>query len=150
MAITANLVFNTALGRIAYLATLPGASDSIIAVPLELTGLVDDSVMRDYADLATLLAGASNEQTTMGRLTAANVSTAVDNTNDRVGADCDDLTWTAATGNAVAAVVMCYVPSSGASDSAIIPMTKHYWPMTPDSSDLVAPVADFWRSVSAA
>src|SRR5690349_17418099 len=70
----ANLTFNAALGRVAAYAALPAANDALIAVPIETTGIVSDSVMRDYADLNTLLAGASNEQTTMGRKTLASLA----------------------------------------------------------------------------
>lgn len=106
-----NLVFNTALGRVAALAALPAANDALVAVPLEATGLVTDTTMRDYDDLASLLAGASNEQTTMGRKTLTGVTVTVDDANDRVAVDCADITWTAATGNAVGAVVICYDPT---------------------------------------
>ena len=147
----ANLCFNVALGRIASLAALPNANDALIAVPIETTGIVADSVMRDYADLATLLAGASNEQTTMGRKTLTGATVTVDNTNDRVAVDVADITWTAPTGNAISAVVICYDPdTTTGTDSDLIPLTKHDVSLTPDGNNFVLTVADFYRATSAA
>jgi hypothetical protein len=147
----ANIVFNIALGKLATYAGLPLTNDALIMVPIETSGIVADSTMRDYADLSTLLAGASNEQTTMGRKTLATVTATVDNTNDRVNIDCADVTWTAATGNAISAVVIGYVPDTTApSDAAVIPLTKHDVTMTPDGSDFTLTIADFARASSAA
>ncbi|MFF9312150.1 hypothetical protein ACF1BS_14690 [Streptomyces sp. NPDC014748] len=147
----ANIVFNTALGRLAYYASLPATNDALVMVPLEASGLVADSVMRDYDDLGALLAGATNEQTTMGRKTLTGVTVTVDDTNDRVNMDAADVTWTAATGNAIGAVVICYVPdTTSPSDAAAIPLTKHDVTMTPDGSDFTLTISDFARASSAA
>ncbi|MEK9524026.1 hypothetical protein MIU24_32335 [Streptomyces venezuelae] len=147
----ANLVFNQALGRVAGLAALPAANDVLVAVPLEATGLVNDATMRDYDDLASLLAGASNEQTTMGRKTLTGVTVTVDDTNDRVNVDCADITWTAATGNAVGAVVICYDPdTTSGTDADLIPLTKHDVALTPDGNNFSLTVADFYRASSTA
>ncbi|MFG2963580.1 hypothetical protein ACGFZS_09850 [Streptomyces sp. NPDC048288] len=147
----ANIVFNIALGRVAQYASLPLTNDALIMVPIETSGIVADSTMRDYADLSTLLAGASNEQTTMGRKTLASVTATVDNTNDRVNIDCADVTWTAATGNAISAVVICYDPdTTTGTDSDLIPLTKHDVTMTPDGSDFTLTISDFARASSAA
>lgn len=147
----ANIVFNIALGRLGYLATLPATNDALILVPIETSGIVNDATMRDYDDLSTLLAGASNEQTTMGRKTLASVTSAVDDTNDRWNMDAADVTWTAASGNAISAVVICYDPdTTGGTDSDLIPLTKHDVTMTPDGSDFTLTIADFARATSAA
>ncbi|MFE6815253.1 hypothetical protein [Streptomyces sp. NPDC057677] len=146
-----NLVYNIALGRVASLAALPAANDALIAVPLEATGLVNDATMRDYDDLASLLAGTSNEQTTMGRKTLVSVTVTVDDTNDRVAIDCADITWTSATGNAVGAVVICYDPdTTGGTDADLIPLTKHDVALTPDGNNFSLTVADFYRASSTA
>lgn len=146
----ANLVFNRALGMVAYYGSLPAANDALIAVPIETTGIVADATMRRYADLATLLAGASNEQTTMGRKTLASVAITVNNAADRVEVDAADITWPLATGNPISAVVICYVPDTTAlSDATAIPLTKHDFPETPTGSDIVASVVDFYRANSA-
>jgi hypothetical protein len=144
----ADIVFNAAKGAAAYLATLPAAADSIIVVPIETTGIVADATMQDYTTLSALLAGASNEQTTMGRKTATNVTVTVDQTNDRVDVDMDDITWSAATGNPISALVVCYKPDTASADTAIVPLTKHDFAATPDGTDLSAQVASggFYRS----
>lgn len=147
----ANIVFNIALGKIKYYSELPATNDALIAVPIEATGLVSDATMRDYDDLNALLGGASNEQATMGRKTLASVTVTVDDTNDRVAIDCADITWTAATGNAIGALVICYDPdTTGGTDADLIPLTKHDLSLTPDGSDITVTVADFFRATSAA
>ncbi|MFC8432252.1 hypothetical protein [Streptomyces sp. NPDC057253] len=147
----ANIVFNIALGRLAYYTSLPATNDALIMVPIETSGIVSDATMRDYDDLNALLAGASNEQTTMGRKTLSSVTATVDDTNDRVNLDCADVTWTAATGNAISAVVICYDPdTTGGTDADLIPLTKHDVTMTPDGSDFTLTISDFARASSAA
>ncbi|MFI0530314.1 hypothetical protein ACH3XX_09720 [Streptomyces scabiei] len=147
----ANIVFNIALGRLAYYASLPATNDALIMVPIETSGIVNDATMRDYDDLGALLGGASNEQSTMGRKTLASVTATVDDTNDRVNIDCADVTWTAATGNAISAVVICYDPdTTGGMDADLVPLTKHDVTMTPDGSDFTLTIADFARASSAA
>ena len=147
----ANLVLNIALGRVASLAALPAANDALIAVPLEAAGLATDAVIRDCDDLASLLAGTSNEQTSMGRKTLGSVTVTVDDTLDRVAVDCADITWTAATGNAVGAVVICYDPdTTGGTDADLIPLTKHDVTLTPDGNNFSLTVADFYRASSTA
>ncbi|MFC5946581.1 hypothetical protein, partial [Micromonospora harpali] len=69
----ADITFNIAKGRVnGYAAQVGTGNAALILVPLEATGL------EDYDTLAALLAGASNEQTTMGRktITAATQPTA--------------------------------------------------------------------------
>lgn len=145
----ASLVFNVALGRVAYYGSLPAANDALIAVPIETAGIVSDAIMQDYDTLADLLAGASNEQTTMGRRTLANVTVAVDDTTDRAAIDADDIVWTGATGNPISAIVVCYVPDSTApNDATTIPLTKHDFSVIPDGSTAIGTVADLYRANS--
>jgi hypothetical protein len=138
----ANVIFNVAKGRIAALAALPQANDALIIVPLESAGLVSDATMIDYDTLAAVLAGASNEQTTMGRLTASGVTVTVDDTNDRVDIDMTDPVWVAATGNAVGALVVCYDPdTTGGTDTDLIPLSKHDFVVTPNGGNITGQVA---------
>lgn len=147
----ANLVFNVALGRVASLAALGAASDALVLVPLEASGLVADSTMRDYDTLSDLLAGASNEQTTVGRKTLASVTVTVNDTDNRVDIDAADVTWTAPTGSAVGAVVVCYDADTGTgTDADLIPLTKHDVTWTPDGNNFSLTVTDFFRASSAA
>ena len=146
-----NIVFNVALGKLAHYADLPGEDDALVLVPLESSGLVGDSTMRDYDTLDDVLAGASNEQTTMGRKTLGSVTVTVNDTDNRVDIDAADVTWTAATGNAIGAVLICYDPDTGTStDEDLIPLTKHDVSMTPDGSDFTLTISDFARASSAA
>lgn len=147
----ATITFNIALGKLAYYASLPAANDALVMVPLESSGLETDAVLRDKHDLAAVVAGTTNEQTTVGRKTLASVTVTVDDTNDRVALDAADVTWTAPTGNAIGAVVIGYVPDTTApSDSAVIPLTKHDLTWTPDGNTFVLAIADFFRATSSA
>lgn len=147
----ANIVLNGALGMIANYASLPAANDALILVPLESSGLETDAVLRDKDDLAALVSGSTNEQTTVGRKTLTGVTVTIDDTNDRVAIDVDNVTWTAPTGNAIGAVVICYVPDNTApNDATTIPLTKHDVSWTPDSNDFSLTIADFCRISSAA
>lgn len=145
----ATIVFNISLGRLAQYADLPATADSLVMVPLAAAGLPTDATMRDYATLTALKAGAT-EQTALGRKTLSNVTVTVDNSNDRVAIDCDDVTWTATSGAAIGAVVICYKPDTASTDAQIIPMTKHDIAMTPDGNNFTLTVGDFARINSAA
>lgn len=132
-----DFVFNAAKGRFVHYATLPAASDALVAVLLEASGLEADAALKDHDTLAALLAGTSTEQTTMGRKTLANVAVTVDDTGDDASFDCDDLTYTAAAGNAVGKLVVCYDPDTGAGDdTTLIPLTAHSLDVTPDGNDV--------------
>lgn len=139
----ADFVLNIAKGKVKYYCELPAAADALIVVPLEVAGLEADATLKDYDDLAALLAGSSNEQTTWGRKTiSSGIAITVDDTNDRVDIDIPDQTWTAATGNAVGALLICYDNDTGAgTDSNIVPLTKHDFAITPDGSDVTAVIA---------
>lgn len=149
MSTIANFAFNIALGTLKTKAELPAANDALIIVPIETTGIEADATLADYDDLAALLAGASNEQTTMGRKTVTSVTVTVDDTNNRLDLDIADQTWTAATGNAISALLICYDPdTTGGTDSTVVPMTKHDFAVTPDGSDVTATVTNFARVTS--
>ena len=146
----ADFVFNIAKGEVKKYCKLDGgANDALIIVPLETTGLEADATLKDYDDLAALLAGTSNEQTTMGRKTVSSATITVDDTNERVDIDIADQTWTAATGNAISKLLVCYDPDTTAgTDSSIVPLTAHDFVVTPDGSDIVAVInaAGFFRA----
>jgi hypothetical protein len=151
----ADFVFNIAKGRVHQLAKNVDdgspANSRLIAVVIESSGIEADSTLKDYNDLSALLGGSSNEQTTMGRKTiaASDITITVDDTNERVDIDINDLVWTAATGNAVGAIVICYDPdNTGGTDADLIPLTKHDFSVTPDGSDITAQVnaAGFYRA----
>ena len=148
----ANLVLNVALGYLKRYAEQVGTGNAaLVLVPIETAGLEADSVLRDKDDLAAFLSGTTNEQTTMGRKTLTGATVTVDNTNDRVAVDVADITWTAPTGNAISAVVICYDPdTTTGTDSDLIPLTKHDVSLTPDGNNFTLTVADFYRASSTA
>jgi hypothetical protein len=152
----ADFVFNIAKGKVhQYCENVDSGSPAnarLKMIPLETTSLEADATLKDYNDLSALLAGTSNEQTTMGRktLAAADVTITVDDTNDRVDIDLTDQTWTAATGNAISALVVVYCPDgvTPGADSTFIPLTKYDFVVTPDGSDVTAQInaAGFFRA----
>ncbi|MEU3507706.1 hypothetical protein ABZ733_07220 [Streptomyces longwoodensis] len=148
----ATIVFNTALGRVASLAALPAANDALILIALEASGLETDAVLRDKDDFAAVVAGSTNEQTTVGRKTLAGVAVTVDDTNDRVSISATNVTWSSPTGNPVGAVVICYDPdTTGGTDADLIPLTKHDLTWTPDGNAFTLNVSgDFYRATSSA
>ena len=53
-----------------------------------------------------------------------------------------DQVWTAATGNVISKVLICYDGNTGAgTDANILPMTHHDFTITPDGSDVTAQIA---------
>ena len=147
----ATITFNIALGRVPYYASLPAANDGLVLIPLESSGLEADSVLRDKDDFAAVVAGTTNEQTTVGRKSLASVTVTVDDTNDRVALDCADVTWTSPTGNAVGAVVICYDPdTTTGTDADLIPLTKHDLTWTPDGNNFTLTISDFFRASASA
>lgn len=137
----ANKVTNIGKGRFVYFATLPATNDAFIAVVLEATGLEADDALQDYDDLAALLAGASNEQTTMGRKTLTGVTVNVNDTTNVASVDVADITYTAATGNATGKLVICYDPdTTGGTDSSVVPLTIHDFSVTPDGTDITVQI----------
>lgn len=132
-----DLVFNIAKGAVAHYAGLPAANDALIAVPIETTGIVSDAVMKDYDTLADLLAGASNEQTTLGRKTLTSVTVTTNDTGDKRSVDCADIVWAGATGNPISAVVICYDPdTTTGTDATLVPLVKLDMVATPAGGDL--------------
>lgn len=143
----ATFVFNVAKGRAAYLAGLPAANDALVVIPIEAAGVEADATLVDYATVAALLAGASNEQTTLGRKIITATTVTVDNTDDRVDADVADITWTAAAGNPISDLLIAYDPdTTGGDDTTLVPLTWHDFAATPDGTDLVATVPGFYRA----
>lgn len=143
----ADFVFNIAKGKVKYYAELPGANDALVIIPLEATGLEADATLKDYDDVAALLAGTTNEQTTAGRKTITAITNTVDDTNDRFDSDFADQTWSGLTGNTIGALLIAYDPdTTTGTDSTLIPLTKQDWSIIPDGSDVTATVNVFYRA----
>ena len=154
----ADFVFNIAKGRVAELYNRVKSNDpansALIIVVIDANGDTD-ATMKDRDDLAALLGGTANEVTNTNyarkTLTDADLSAiAPDDTNDRMDLDIPDQTWTAvAAGTAWTDLLVCYDPdTTGGTDSAIIPLTCHDFPVTPDGSDITAQInaAGFFRA----
>jgi hypothetical protein len=150
----ANIVFNIAKGRVVELYNRVKSNDpansAIILVPIETTGLETDAVLIDKDDLAAVLAGATNEQTTMGRKTLTDADLvalpAPDDTNDRFDISLPTTTWTGATGNAISKLLVCYdSDTTGGTDSSIIPLTMFDFAMTPSGADIQMTTGVFFR-----
>ena len=152
----ANIVFNIAKGRVVGFYERVENNDpspsALILVPIETSGLESDGTLQDKDDLAAVLSGSTNEQTTMGRktLTDADLASlpAPDDTNDRYEVSLPTVTWSAATGNAISKILVCYDADTGAgSDSNIIPLTMFDAVITPDGSDIQLTTGVFFRAV---
>ncbi len=149
-----HIIPNIAKGRFVELVNRVKSNDPstsvLVLVPLETAGLVSDATLLDYDDLATLLAGATNEQTTMGRKTLTDADLAAfpapDDTNDRYDVSLPTVTWPAAAGNAISKIAVCYVPVSGGADSTHVPIAIFDRVETPSGSDIVLSTGVFGRA----
>jgi len=151
----ANIVFNISKGRVVEFYNRVEASDptnaAFIIVPIETSGLESDATLIDKDDLAAVLSGATNEQTTMGRKTLTDVELAAlpapDDANDRYDISLPTVTWTAATGNAISKLLVCYdSDTTGGTDSAIIPVTMFDFAQTPSGADIQMTTGVFFRA----
>ena len=140
-------VFNVAKGELGYYRRLPDASSAIVAVPFLAAGLVSDAIMRDYATLAEVEAGASAENTTVGRIVLSGLASAVDNGADKRTFDSANIVWAAPPASgAVGAILLCYRPGAAPADSLWIPLTKHDVTWTPDGNQMTFEVNNFAES----
>lgn len=151
----ANIVFNIAKGRIAELYNRVKSNDpansALILVPIETAGLESDATLIDADTLTALLSGATNEQTTMGRKTLTDADLAAfpapDDVNDRMDVSLPTVTWTAAAGNAISKIAVCYDGDTTAgTDANIIPLTMFDFAQTPNGSDIQMTGGVFHRS----
>ncbi len=151
----ANITFNIAKGRVVELYNRVKSNDptnsALILVPIETSGLESDATLIDKDDLAAVLSGATNEQTTMGRKTLTDADLAAlpapDDANDRMDISLPTVTWIAATGNAISKILVCYdADTTGGADSAIVPLTMFDAAVTPDGTDLQLTAGVFERA----
>jgi hypothetical protein len=151
----ANIVFNIAKGRVVEyynrVKSNDPANSALILVPIETSGLESDPVLIDKDDLAAVLSGTTNEQTTMGRKTLTDADLAAlpspDDTNDRYELSLPTVTWAAATGNAISKILVCYDPdTTGGTDANIIPLVMFDAVTTPDGTDRQLNTGPFFRA----
>ena len=153
-----NFVHNIALGRVVELYLRVDGNDpansALIIVVIDANGDTD-ATMKDRDDLAALLGGTANEVTNTNYarkvLTDADLTAFTpDDGNDRADLDIPDQTWTnVAAGDAWTDILVCYDPdTTGGTDSAIVPLTNHDFPVTPDGSSITATIdsAGFFRA----
>lgn len=145
-----DLITNIGKGRHVYYAAQAeaGGGPVLTAVVLEATGLESDDTLQGYDTLSALLAGASNEQSTMGRKDLSNVTVTVDDTDNTASWTADDIVWANATGNATGKIAICYDPTGSSADSALIPLTLHDFAVTPDGTTITADVGTDGLAVS--
>lgn len=155
----ADFVFNIAKGRVVEYYNRVKSNDpadsALVIVVIDANGDTD-AAMKDRDDLAALLGGTANEVTNTNYarkvLTDSDLAAlpAPDDANDQFDIDLADQTWSAvAAGDAWTDVIVCYDPdTTGGTDSAIIPLTCHDFPITPDGSDILLQInaAGFFRA----
>ena len=151
----ANIVFNIAKGRIVEYYNRVKSNDptnaALILVPIETSGLEADATLIDVDTLTALIAGTTNEQTTMGRKTLTDAELAAlpapDDTNDRYDVSLPTTTWTAASGNAISKIAVCYDGDTAAgTDANIIPLTMFDFAQTPSGADIQMTTGVFFRA----
>jgi hypothetical protein len=151
----ANIVFNIAKGRVVEFYNRVENNDptnaALILIPIETSGLESDATLIDVDTVTALIAGTTNEQTTMGRKTLTDADLAAlpapDDTNDRYEVSLPTVTWTAATGNAISKIAVCYdSDTTSGTDANIIPLTMFDFVVTPDGSDIQMTTGVFFRA----
>jgi hypothetical protein len=151
----ANIAFNIAKGRAVELYNRVKSNDpansALIIVPIETSGLESDATLIDKEDLAAVLSGTTNEQTTMGRKTLTDSDLAAfpapDHANNRYDISLPTTTWAGASGNAISKLLVCYDPDTTAgTDSSIIPVSLFDFAQTPSGADIQMTGAVFYRA----
>ena len=150
----ANIVFNIAKGRVVEyynrVKSNDPANSALILIPIETSGLEADATLIDVDTVTALIAGTTNEQTTMGRKTLTDADLAAlpapDDTNDRYDISLPTVTWTAASGNAISKIAVCYRNATADADSAVIPLTMFDFAQTPSGADIQMTTGVFYRA----
>jgi hypothetical protein len=151
----ANFMCNIAKGRLVEfynrVENNDPANSAFIVVPIEFAGVESDATLMDKDTLADFLSGTTNEQTTMGRkvLTDADLAAlpAPDDVNDRYSINLPNVVWSAATGNRISDLLICYDPdTTSGTDANIIPCMMFDFDVTPGGSDIQATGAEFHRA----
>lgn len=140
-------------GEAAYYARLPAASDALVLVLLKKTGIQSDSILQNYTNLASMIAG--SPECTAANYSRQQVTTGTTVTWDTVNRrkDCSFPPKTIATlGDSttlqqVQKLVVCYWPTVGTGgDSAILPLTFHDYFHVCDGTDfLLSLPSGFYR-----
>ena len=144
----ANVIFNNQRGSL--VEHMVDGEDLIFVL---LQAAQADDALRDYDDLAALLANAGNTEATFTNYTRtviinANVTVTIDDTANEATADFADITYSPAGNGTNNTLVKALVCIDGASDAARFPVTAHDFATTTDGNDLTAVVdsAGFYAS----
>lgn len=150
----ADFVYNLAKGRVAELYNRVKVNDpaaaTLVIIPVDVAA-VTDATLRDLDDFAAVVTAGVTERTTGGwnRKTLDDtvlVALAVDDVNDRMPLDLTDQTWTTVTAGAVTDLIICYASVASPTNAQLLPLTQHDFAITPDGSDVVATINDFYRA----
>jgi hypothetical protein len=117
--------FNISKGKWAYYCSLPAANDAVVALLLKASGLEADATLQDYDTVSAILAASNDEETATGyaRVTLSSVTSVVDDTNNRVDADCADPSFTTSTALASGKIIFGYDgDTTGGTDANIEPI----------------------------
>lgn len=140
----ADFVFNRAKGAVAEMFRDGSSAGGMLL----LSTAEADATMKDYDDIAALLAGTPVEvsDASYARKTGLTGTVTVDDSNDRVDVDIPDQTWSALAGPDPVDLVIFY--ENAAADATRIPCTNHDFAVTTDGSDVTAQVnaAGFFRA----
>jgi len=151
----ANITFNIAKGRVIELYNRVKSNDpansALILIPIETTGLEADATLIDVDTVTALIAGTTNEQTTMGRKTLTDAELAAlpapTDASDYYEISLPTVTWTAASGNAISKIAVCYDNDTTAgTDANIIPLTMFDFAQTPSGADIQMTTGAFFRA----
>lgn len=152
----AHIVFNVAKGRIGEFYNRVKSNDpanaAFILIPIETSGLESDGTLIDADTVAAVLAGTTNEQTTMGRKTLTDAELAAvpspDDGNDRYDFSLPATTWTLPNGNAISKILVAYdSDTTGGTDSNLIPCTMFDLVDDPDGAhDITLNAGVFFRA----
>lgn len=151
----ANIVFNIAKGRVAELYARVENNDpstsALVLIPIETSGLIADATLIDIDDVATILAGATNEQSTMGRKVLTDTELAAvpapTDASDYNELSLPTVTWTAASGNAISKILVAYDPVTGSgTDADLVPLTMFDFAQTPSGADIQMTGGAFFRA----
>lgn len=151
----ADFAYNIAKGRVVELFNRVKAGDPsasrLYLIPVSVAA-VTDATLKDLDDFAAIITAGVTERTANGwnrkTLAAADLAAlAADDTNDRMPLDAGDQLWTPGpTVGAVTDLIICYASVVTPTNAQITPLTQHDYPITPDGSEVLALIADFFRA----
>lgn len=151
----ADFTYNVAKGRVAELYNRVDLGDPAAArlyvIPVDVAA-VSDATLRDCDDFAAVITAGVTERNANNwnrkTLAAADLAAlAVDDTNDRMPLDLGDQLWTPGpTAGAVTDLIICYASVVTPTNAQLTPLTQHDYPITPDGSEVLATIADFFRA----